>query len=52
MALTLSLGGIIFGGIIFGRSFVLVSREAYVRDGLIFGILWYIENVDRTNSIV
>ena len=30
-------GGLIFGGLIFGREFVLVSRGAYFRGGLIFG---------------
>ena len=36
-------GGLIFGrGLIFKRRFVLVSRGAYIRGGLIFGILRYL----------
>ena len=33
----LILGGLIFGELIFGGEFVLVSRGAYIRGGLIFG---------------
>ena len=51
MTLTLFLGGLYSGGVIFERNFVLVSRGAYIRGGLIFEILRYLRSKMGQNRV-